>query len=783
MDLRMVAQLALTEVAMDAEDAATPIPTGSRKATAQQLESDLAAHDRRFHPRGFHKGDSCKYREKLAAQAKAYHLDLGGSLGDYHAAGKDGVSDSYIKRVSNIEKQYADALKAEGLRENATLAMKDLSLREREILEKKAAAIGDLRLGFIRQALGPAEADCVEQLGEIVAGGGEQAEEAIGRVREIYEEFPKGDARHEAAEHILRKAPLPEGDDGVIPDSDGTVVPQQGDPITPDPSTFRKTKADIVTVNGQEYADISGMGRWRGAWEAVKAGLAGRRIVDDWDKTTGRWQELLASDPIYRAEMRDLQDGLMDGIGESLGRSAFSEALRRPNLDAAQKAYVASLYDAWTGDNIANKHKHLNRLIGFLAEITPKQANGQEGGEAPSDKFSAATGDWSGDLPSPATVFNAPVAAQNNAAAMKNIEQTVDDTLKRLNVDAIVSDISDAPTVSTVTLEVADDGKTGPLFAPETRRALNLALGTNSVKMTQRQDGKIQFNILKPKADVVQIGEAFTNPAVMQKAEAMALPMVVGKDEHGNFIVEDLAESPHQLVSGATGQGKSVDLNSGIASVLALKKPNEAGLFIIDGKGQEFSGLEGLPHLVHPVVNGTDNPKGVKSALLALRKEVLDRRRAMTGYKSLQDYNAAHPEDFRKPIMAVIDEYADLQSRDPSIQKIMDEIGRVARSVGVHMRVATQAPNKKLMDDLRSHFPTQHVYQSADRGASLATLGDTSGLLLGGKGDGYIVRGGNRQRMRGAYVDNSELGRLVQHYTGVFPEEYKSKQQQAGAAA
>lgn len=726
MDLKLIASLALEEV-MDADpkpiapkaDPFGPKPgvdplLGGQKGGLQNLQNDLAAHDRRFHPQGYKKGDTCKYREKLAASGKMPSLNLSAPA----------AKPSEPKEQGGAQSQGPDP---------------------------------------IRQKLGDAEADSVASLEQIVAAGGEKGQKAIAVVRAIYEKFPEGDARREAADRILRSAPLPKGDDGDLGRVDETV-------IAPHEWPAEMTLPD---------SDDEGRGRWRGAWKWLKDKMAGAKDFTDWDRMENRWGSVSSNTPTYRADMTSLQDGLMDGIGDVMGMRAFGGAMKREGLNDAQKAYITSLYEAWAAANESTKHRHLNQLVNYLdrldrAEAKRKAEEGDDSNIAPSKDFSTSKGDsWSGNLPDATKVFDAPTVAQANAKAMKDVERKVDDTLKALNIDAIVSDIVDAPTVTTVTLEVADDTKASSLFATEVARQLNLALGTNSVKMSQRPDGKLQFFVRKEKPDVVQMGEAFSDPAVVSKAQGMSLPMVTGKDANGNWVVEDLAEEPHQLISGATGSGKSVDLNGGIASMIALKKPSEVGLFIIDGKGQEFPGLDGLPHLIHPVVNGVDNAEGVKSALLALQKEITDRRRAMSGYKSLKDYNRSHPQNQYKPIMAVIDEYAALQDQDPSIQKVLDDIGRIARSVGVHMRVATQAPNKRLMNDLRSHFPTQHVYLSADKGASLATLGDTSGTTLGGKGDGYVVKGGERNRIRGTYVSNDELGRLVEHYTGKFPAEYK----------
>ncbi|MDG1287101.1 MAG: DNA translocase FtsK 4TM domain-containing protein [Rickettsiales bacterium] len=273
------------------------------------------------------------------------------------------------------------------------------------------------------------------------------------------------------------------------------------------------------------------------------------------------------------------------------------------------------------------------------------------------------------------------------------------------------------------------------------------------------------------------------------------LPLALGKDIGGQPVVVDLAKMPHLLVAGTTGSGKSVAINTMIASLLYHHTPEECKFIMIDPKMLELSVYEGIPHLLCPVV--TEPPKAVV-ALKWTTKEMENRYRLMAnlGVRNVAGYNKriraakTKGEELKrtvqigfdpetgKPIyedqpmdmnplpfiVVVVDEMADLMLvAGKDIETSIQRLAQMARAAGIHIIMATQRPSVDVITGVvKANFPTRISFQVTSRIDSRTILGDQGAEQLLGMGDMlYMAGGGKVTRVHGPFVSDKEIEHLV----------------------
>jgi S-DNA-T family DNA segregation ATPase FtsK/SpoIIIE len=274
-----------------------------------------------------------------------------------------------------------------------------------------------------------------------------------------------------------------------------------------------------------------------------------------------------------------------------------------------------------------------------------------------------------------------------------------------------------------------------------------------------------------------------------------SLPMALGKDIGGDPITVDLAKMPHLLVAGTTGSGKSVAINTMIASLLYHHTPEECKFIMIDPKMLELSVYEGIPHLLCPVV--TEPPKAVV-ALKWVVKEMENRYRLMAnlGVRNMAGYNkrlrsaSEKGEELKrtvqtgfdpetgKPIyedqpidmtplpfiVVIVDEMADLMLvAGKDIEGSIQRLAQMARAAGIHIIMATQRPSVDVITGVvKANFPTRISFQVTSRIDSRTILGDQGAEQLLGMGDMlYMAGGGKVTRVHGPFVSDKEIEQLV----------------------
>jgi hypothetical protein len=251
-----------------------------------------------------------------------------------------------------------------------------------------------------------------------------------------------------------------------------------------------------------------------------------------------------------------------------------------------------------------------------------------------------------------------------------------------------------------------------------------------------------------------------------------ALPVILGQTPDGRNVEEDLSEFPHLLVAGATNSGKSVFLRNLVLCLIATYGPNDLKLLIIDPKQTDFSFFETLPHLMGGKI--ITSPEEARDRLLALVKEEMPRRQQVMRGRSLKikDFNARFPTEALPPVVAIIDEYAQLLSimgkKDrEAFERDLMSLAAVARATGIHLILATQRPSADVVTGtLKANLPARIAFKVASGVDSRIVL-DTSGAEnLLGRGDMlYRKSSGEVVRLQAPYLSEEDLFAYIQTIT------------------
>jgi S-DNA-T family DNA segregation ATPase FtsK/SpoIIIE len=284
------------------------------------------------------------------------------------------------------------------------------------------------------------------------------------------------------------------------------------------------------------------------------------------------------------------------------------------------------------------------------------------------------------------------------------------------------------------------------------------------------------------------------------------LPLCLGKNIGGESIIIDLARTPHMLIAGTTGSGKSVAINTMILSLVYRLRPDQCRLIMVDPKMLELSVYDGIPHLLTPVV--TDPKKAVVALKWAVR-EMEERYKKMSklGVRNIDGYNArlleargkgeeltrtvhtgfdkesgkAIYEDEKLDldplpyIVIIVDEMADLMMvAGKDIEGAVQRLAQMARAAGLHVILATQRPSVDVITGtIKANFPTRISFQVTSKIDSRTILGEMGAEQLLGQGDMLYMAGGGRiSRVHGPFVSDEEVEKVVRHLKTQGQPEY-----------
>ena len=389
----------------------------------------------------------------------------------------------------------------------------------------------------------------------------------------------------------------------------------------------------------------------------------------------------------------------------------------------------------------------------------PVKAIGKEQDEAFLAK-PTARGDW--QLP-PLTLLtkNEQVQEAIDKEVYYKISKQLEQKLKNFGVSGAVVGISPGPVVTTYEYAPAPGIKINKIVG----LADDLALGlkARSVRVVGSVPGKSALGIEIPNEhrQIVYIRDLLS--AEKYQTASAKLTIALGLDVVGNIAMGNLAKMPHLLIAGATGAGKSVGINTIIASILYNATPDEVRFLMVDPKRIELSGYEGIPHLLHPVVV---DPKLASRALNWAVREMERRYRLLeeAKVKSFDSYNEASVDKLPY-IVVIVDELADLMmvaSKD--VEASIARLAQMARAAGIHLILATQRPSVDVLTGLiKANFPTRISFKVSSKIDSRTILDSSGAEHLLGSGDMlYLAPGSsNLQRIHGAYISEAETARIV----------------------
>ena len=361
---------------------------------------------------------------------------------------------------------------------------------------------------------------------------------------------------------------------------------------------------------------------------------------------------------------------------------------------------------------------------------------------------------------------------ENEVEIKKNIG-ILEQVLKDFEVFAKVKEVHVGPSVTQYELEI----KTGTKMSKVTglHSEIALALAAKDVRIQAPIPGKNAVGIEIPNKvnSAVSFKEIITS--IPQDKRDNKLAVALGKDIAGESKCCEINKTPHLLVAGATGSGKSVCMNCIIGSILMRAKPDEVKLIMVDPKKVELSMYNGIPHLLQPVVT---DPKKASIALQKVVQEMEHRYDLFSDShtKNIESYNAyltkknqSMPEESRYPllpyIVVIIDELADLMlvARKEVEDSIM-RITQMARAAGIHLIVATQRPSTDVITGvIKANIPSRISFAVSSQIDSRTILDMGGAEKLIGKGDMLFLPMGESipQRIQGAFVSEEEIQKIV----------------------
>lgn len=354
---------------------------------------------------------------------------------------------------------------------------------------------------------------------------------------------------------------------------------------------------------------------------------------------------------------------------------------------------------------------------------------------------------------------------ENEIKAKQNIGE-LEKVLKDFDIVGKIVQVNIGPTVTQYELEIKAGTKVSKLLSIQ--REIALALAAKDVRIQAPIPGKNTIGIELPN----KVNSSVSYKEVLSKMpdvnEKNLLAVGLGKDIMGKVKWMEINTTPHLLVAGATGSGKSVCMNCIITSILMRAKPDQVKLVMVDPKKVELSMYNGIPHLLCPVV--TDP----KKASVALKNIVIEMEKRYdifesTKNKNIKGYNdfcETHPEYQKMPyIVVIIDELADLML--VAAKEVEDSIMRItqmARAAGIHLIVATQRPSTDVITGVvKANIPSRISFAVSSSIDSRTILDSTGAEKLLGKGDMLFLPMGENSptRIQGAFISEQEIQKVV----------------------
>ena len=359
-----------------------------------------------------------------------------------------------------------------------------------------------------------------------------------------------------------------------------------------------------------------------------------------------------------------------------------------------------------------------------------------------------------------------------NKSKINETANVLKEVFHDFNIEGHVVTAHVGPAVTQYEMEIKAGTKLSKILG--IHREIALALAAKDVRIQAPIPGKKTVGIEIPNAQTAMVSVREILETIKPEDDDKKLLVTFGQDIMGNSVTWQINKTPHMLVAGSTGSGKSVCINSLIVSMLMRTKPDEVKLVLVDPKKVELSMYNGVPHLLAPVV--TD----ARKANIALKKIVVEMERRYdlfegSGTKNIEGYNKLvdkkNEEDpslgmKRLPfIVVIIDELADLMM--VAAKEVEDSIMRItqmARAAGIHLIVATQRPSTDVITGVvKANIPTRVAFAVSSQIDSRTILDMVGAEKLLGKGDMLFLPQGENVpiRVQGTFISDEEIKAVV----------------------
>lgn len=404
--------------------------------------------------------------------------------------------------------------------------------------------------------------------------------------------------------------------------------------------------------------------------------------------------------------------------------------------------------------------------------------------------------------PLPTVSLLNPIPMETQQITEQEIRETsarIEKELANFGVKATVEDVLVGPVVTRYEIRPAAGVKAAKITNLDSDLAR--ALMFQAIRITEVVPGKPYMGIETPNKhrETVWLRDVLDSPEFIDSKAT--LPMVLGKDISGKPIIIDMAKTPHLLVAGQTGGGKSVGVNAMILSLLFKLTPEQLRFIMIDPKVVELSIYNDIPHLLTPVV--TDMKKAANALRWAV--EEMERRYLLISHlavRNIEGYNAKIkqaeemgmpiPSPLWKPgdtmdalppplekltyIVLVVDEFADLMiSAGKQVEEYIMRIAQKARAVGMHLILATQRPSTDVITGvIKANIPSRIAFTVAGQVDSRTILDKGGAESLLGRGDMLYSGAGSPEiiRVHGAFMTDDEVERVADNWRARAKPQY-----------
>ena len=362
--------------------------------------------------------------------------------------------------------------------------------------------------------------------------------------------------------------------------------------------------------------------------------------------------------------------------------------------------------------------------------------------------------------------------------ATKRSAAILEQTLEEFNIKGKVTGIKKGPVITMFELLPAPGVKLSKIVNLSDNIALGLA--ASSVRIVAPIPGKHAVGIEVPNKNrsIVSFSELIDSKD--KEYDDGAIPIILGKSINGDNKIIDLAKTPHLLIAGATGAGKSVCVNSLICSILYKRSHNDVKLIMIDPKIVELKLYNGIPHLLTPVIT---DPKRAFQAIQWCLFE-MERRYALLdsmGVRDIKSYNSRIKEQniatTKIPyLVLIVDEFADLMATSgKELEGILARLAAMSRAVGIHLVLATQRPSIDVITGLiKANFPSRIAFMVSSKTDSRIILDSMGAEKLLGRGDMLFTSSWDPfpVRIQGSFLSDEEVEGIVDYVKGLGEPEY-----------